>query len=81
MQPMPEIAQYYLLIDDINWSIIKHHHCNPDKTWKKGRLVIETSPGNYQVWIHSSNVMSIDNKRFLRCKYSNVIFKISYEIL
>jgi hypothetical protein len=63
MQPMPEIAQYYLLIDDINWSIIKHH-CNPDKTWKKGRLVIETSPGNYQVWIHSSNVMSIDNKRY-----------------
>ena len=64
MQPMPEIAHYYLLIDDINWSIIKHHHCNPDGTWKRGRMIVETSPGNYQVWIHSSNAMTIDNKRY-----------------
>jgi len=64
VQPLPEVAPYYLLIDDINWPIIKHHHCKADKTWKKGRMVIETSPENYQVWIHSSNAMSIDNKRY-----------------
>ncbi|KPA17276.1 hypothetical protein MHK_002505 [Candidatus Magnetomorum sp. HK-1] len=64
MQPMPEILPYYLLVDDINWTIIKYHHCNPNGTWKKGRMVVETSPGNYQVWIHSSNALSIDDKRY-----------------
>jgi hypothetical protein len=63
MKPFKEKECFYLLIDDLDRSIIlKHHHENG--SWKAGRMVIETSPGNFQVWIHSANALSINDKKY-----------------
>ena len=60
MQPINE--EYYMLADDLNARLLQQHHKNSDGSWKYGRLVVETSPDNYQVWIHSSRSLSIDEK-------------------
>jgi len=62
MQPVNE--EYYMLADDLNLRLLQQHHKNSDNSWKNGRMVIETSPANYQVWIHSSRSLSIDEKSF-----------------
>jgi hypothetical protein len=70
MKPSKEIECFYLLIDDIDWStILKHHQENGN--WKKGRMVIETSPQNFQVWIHSANALSLTDKQYWLQKLCN----------
>jgi len=64
IQPLKHIACFYMLVDDINWSVILKHHITSNGKWKPGRMVIETSPGNYQVWIHSENPLSTDDKLY-----------------
>ena len=64
LQPEPVIESYYLLVDDLTWPMILSHHHYPNGGWKPGRMVIETSPGNYQVWIHSSRRLSLIEKRY-----------------
>lgn len=59
----PEDPSCYLLADDLSWELILSHHRRMDGTWKPGRMVVETSPQNFQVWIHSQNPLSLDNKR------------------
>jgi hypothetical protein len=71
IKPEESIESYYLLVDDLTWPIIKCHHLYPDGTWKPGRLVVETSPSNYQVWIHSVRSLSLDEKRFWLQKMHN----------
>ncbi len=57
------IQAYYLLVDDLDTALlVRHHKLNP-KTFKYGRMVVETSPGKYQVWIHSKNALELDEKR------------------
>jgi len=63
IQPQPKIQPYYFLVDDVNWDILIRHHQSKGK-WKKGRMVVETSPDNYQVWIHSNRFLSLEEKRF-----------------
>ena len=63
MKPSKDIECFYLLIDDIDWSIILKHH-QENGIWKKGRMVIETSPKNFQVWIHSANALSLTDKQY-----------------
>jgi len=63
MQPLD--PSHYLLVDDLDWTTVKRHHQLPDNTWKPGRMVVETSPRNFQVWIHSSEPLSLPQKRFL----------------
>jgi hypothetical protein len=53
IQPLQHIAFFYLLLDDIYQSLILKHHADKDGSWNPARKVIETSPGNFQVWIHS----------------------------
>jgi len=64
IQPLKPISCFYLLIDDIDQSIILRHHMDKNGAWKPGRMVVETSPSNYQVWIHSSNALSINDKKY-----------------
>ncbi|MEA3397500.1 MAG: DNA-primase RepB domain-containing protein [Chloroflexota bacterium] len=64
IRPLPEIEPFFLLVDDINAQLISCHHKHQDGTWKSGRMVIETSPGNYQVWIRSSRPLSLSEKRY-----------------
>jgi hypothetical protein len=62
MQPVNE--EYYMLADDLNFRLLQQHHKNCDGSWKTGRMIIETSPDNYQVWIRSSRPLSLDEKSF-----------------
>lgn len=61
MQPLDESR--YLLADDLCWERIcrQHRHAG---MWKPGRMVVETSPQNYQVWIHSQRRLSLPEKRY-----------------
>ena len=61
MQPVDESR--YLLADDLCWKLICRQHRQADGTWKPGRMVVETSPRNYQVWIHSQGQLSLIEKR------------------
>jgi hypothetical protein len=62
MQPLEPSP--YLLADDLSWATVCRHHRSPDNTWKPGRMVVETSPGNFQVWIHSLRPLSLTEKSF-----------------
>jgi len=64
LQPEQTIEPYFLLVDDLSWPMIHRHHHYPDGTWKPGRMVVETSKGNYQVWIRSSRYLSLNEKRY-----------------
>ncbi len=63
IQPAPDVECYCLLVDDADWPVILRQHHYPDGTWKPGRMVAETSPGNYQVWIHSAGALPLEEKR------------------
>lgn len=62
MQPLDESR--YLLADDLCWERICRQHRHADRKWKPGRMVVETSPRNYQVWIRSQRPLSLDEKRY-----------------
>jgi hypothetical protein len=62
MQPVE--ASCYFLADDLSWPFVCKDHRNPDGSWKPGRLVVETSPQNFQVWIHSHRRLSLVEKRY-----------------
>lgn len=64
IQPALELESYYMLVDDIDVALLQRHHQINATIWKPGRLVIETSPGNYQVWIHSSRPLDIREKTY-----------------
>ena len=60
----PEVQSSYLMADDIPaWFLHSHHRFNKG-SWKPGRMVVETSPGNYQVWIHASRALDMKEKRY-----------------
>ena len=64
IQPLPQIQPFYLLADDLDWNTVLSHHRYPNGTWKQGRMLVETSPGNYQVWIHSNRFLTLSKKRY-----------------
>lgn len=69
--PEPEVAPYYLLIDDVTWPMIQRYHHYPDGTWKPALMVVETSQGNYQVLIRSSTHLFLNEKRYWLQKLSS----------
>ncbi len=64
IQPDSTIAPYYFLIDDVDLSLIGMQHKDINNQWKAGRMVVETSKNNYQIWIHSSRRLSLEEKRY-----------------
>lgn len=62
MQPENEAS--YMLADDLSLEIVNRHHKTYSGVWKPGRMVVETSPDNYQVWIHSSRPLSNHEKQY-----------------
>lgn len=61
----PADASRYLLADDLSRKIIcRQHHRAGRGIWKPGRMVVETSQQNYQVWIHSQRPLSLKEKRY-----------------
>lgn len=71
MRPDPLIMSYYLMIDDISFELIHKHHRDKSGDWKPGRLVVETSPANYQVWIRLSKPLSLASKRYCLKKFKS----------
>ena len=72
VKPAPHVEPYYLLVDDLNIALLIHHHQLASRIFKPGRMVVETSPGNYQVWIHSDRQLSLAEKRYwLKKMYSD----------
>lgn len=61
----PKNPSKYLLADDLSDYLLSAHHKHPDGSFKPGRMIIETSPKNFQVWIHCRNFLSVDQKRSL----------------
>jgi len=70
IQPGHEVEPYYLLVDDLNAELLWRHH-KINNIWKPGRMVIETSPANYQVWIHSSRSLNLHEKQYWLKKLHN----------
>jgi hypothetical protein len=64
IQPTPDDQAYYLLADDLTGSLIQRHHMEPEHLFKPGRMVVETSPANYQVWIRASRPLALEEKRY-----------------
>ena len=59
----PLYPAHYLLADDIDPLTLSRHHRLQDGQWKPARMIVETSPGNFQVWIHSKRPLSLEEKR------------------
>jgi mono/diheme cytochrome c family protein len=64
IQPFADRQPFYLLADDVTPYFLDRHHRYRDGAWRPGRMVIETSPNNYQVWIHSSRFVQLEAKRY-----------------
>jgi len=62
MQPLDQSR--YLLADDLCWERICRQHRQTNSMWKPGRMVVETSHQNYQIWIRSQRPLSLDEKRY-----------------
>ncbi len=52
------------MADDITPELLHRNHKFPDGSWKPGRMVVETSPENFQVWIHAHRHLSLEEKRY-----------------
>ena len=68
IQPQPHTQPFYLLADDISLDLLDRHHRYRDGTWKPGRMVVETSPNNFQIWIHCSRYLQLQEKRYWLAK-------------
>ncbi len=64
LQPTANRQSFYLLADDIKQPLLTRHHQYRNDSWKPGRMIVETSPNNYQVWIHSSRFLHLEEKRY-----------------
>lgn len=64
IQPNKTVEPFYMLADDLTWELIQKQHMTVARSYRPGRMIIETSPGNYQVWIRSKRKLTIDEKKF-----------------
>lgn len=59
IRPLPKITEYYMLVDDLDSEMVMCHYDKP------GRLIVESSPRNFQVWIRSDAPLSDGIKKVL----------------
>jgi hypothetical protein len=64
IQPAHPCEGYYMMADDLSMDHLKRQHQYAHTQWKPGRMIVETSLGNFQVWIHSDRQLSVNEKRF-----------------
>ncbi len=62
MRPVFDQEPFFMLVDDLDVRMLERHKVNGK--WKGGRLIVATSPGNYQVWIHSSRGLGNEEKLY-----------------
>jgi hypothetical protein len=63
IKPAPALEPQFMLVDDLDMVRIERDH-KTGRSWKPGRMAVETSPDNFQVWIHSGRDLSLDEKRY-----------------
>lgn len=63
MKPVDAMENRFMLCDDLTWSLLERDHRKAGQ-WKPGRLVVETSPGSYQIWIHCNRNLDVQEKRY-----------------
>jgi hypothetical protein len=63
IKPEFPLEERCLLVDDIDRSQLCEQHQDNNGHWLPGRLVVETSPANYQVWVRCLTKMSNLEKR------------------
>jgi len=59
IRPALEREPEYLLLDDLKSAQAEQHKQRP------GRMIVETSPGNYQIWVHFETALTNDQKLYL----------------
>lgn len=64
--PALDVQDFYIMLDDVKAGGIEKHKA----TDKVGRLIIESSPGNYQVWIRLKEALSGEERVELMRAYS-----------
>lgn len=64
IRPDDSVEPHYLMADDLTYELIQRHHQTANNEWKPGRLIVETSPENYQCWIRSDRPLTLDEKRY-----------------
>ena len=65
MRPLIEASKFFLLVDDLNKTQVTAHINQP------GRMVVETSPLNYQVWVRSANPLDDPIKKVLLVEFGS----------
>jgi len=63
-RPNFDSEPYYMLADDLDQESINRHGRYPDRSYRPGRLIVETSPKNFQMWVHFDMPVSDDEKRY-----------------
>ena len=58
VRPLPAVSEHFILVDDLNRLQVERHFAKP------GRLIVESSPANFQVWIHSESPLTLETKRY-----------------
>lgn len=61
VRPTFEREPYFMMCDDLDKKGLERHHKHLGD-YKPGRLVVESSPDNYQVWIRSDRALSVEEK-------------------
>lgn len=62
IRPTFDKEPHFMMCDDLDQKQLDTQHKIEGK-WKPGRLVVESSPGNYQVWIKSDRPLSVEEKK------------------
>ncbi|GAB6909752.1 hypothetical protein JCM12296A_56000 [Desulfosarcina cetonica] len=64
IRPTADAEHSYMFHDDMDREGLKKYHQDANGNWKPGRLVVESSPGNYQVWIKTNRPLSVEEKKY-----------------
>jgi antirestriction protein ArdC len=63
VRPSFEKEPHFMMCDDLSRQDLDIHH-KVKGQWKPGRMVVETSPENYQVWIRTDRELTTDEKKY-----------------
>ncbi|BBO86753.1 hypothetical protein DSCO28_73190 (plasmid) [Desulfosarcina ovata subsp. sediminis] len=64
IRPSFEKESHFMMHDDLDRAGLAKYHQDANGKWKPGRLVVESSPGNYQVWIKTDRPLSVEEKKY-----------------
>jgi hypothetical protein len=67
VRPVAADEPRFMLVDDLTVELLRGQHgffAGPPIHAKPGRMIVETSPGCFQVWIHAKSALSDADKRF-----------------